>query len=162
MLALKSAGLRLTVMVCLLLVTMLCSARGSYAEGGEMPTNPIAFWELASNDADASVKFFRDVFGWKIEFNEGLGFYQAPIDPSENSFSGGYIFTLKKAKLPFLTLYIAVEDIDAMAKRVEEHGGHIVEGPLMIGRSKLCLFNEPSGVGFAMIEIRKPEEKTDD
>ena len=162
MLRAEAAGLRLAAIMCLLVVLTLCSAQDVCAEGGEMPMNPIAFWELASNDADASVKFFRDVFGWKIEFNEGLGFYQAPVDPSENSFGGGYIFTLKKAKLPFLTLYIAVEDIDAMAERVEEHGGHIVEGPMMIGRSKLCLFNEPSGVGFAMIEIRKPEEKADD
>jgi predicted enzyme related to lactoylglutathione lyase len=153
--------MRMVAVACLV-VSTLCGAQGSFGEEGGTPVNPIAFWELASNDADASVQFFRDVFGWKIEFNEDLGFYQAPIDPSENSFSGGYIFTLKKAKLPFLTLYIAVEDIDAMAERVEEHGGHIVEGPLVIGRSRLCLFNEPSGVTFSMIEIRKPEDKSGD
>jgi len=49
-----------------------------------------------------------------------------------------------------------VDDIVKMAKLVEKHGGHIVEPPFAISeRSMICLFNEPSGVSFAMIERRK-------
>jgi predicted enzyme related to lactoylglutathione lyase len=143
-------------------VAGLHTAQASEGKGGVMGNSPIGFWELASNDADKSVEFFRTVFGWKIDFNEDLGFYHAPIDPSENIFGGGYIFTLKDAQMPFLTLYIVVEDLDAMVERVEEHGGYIVDPPRMIGKSYLCLFNEPSGVTFAMIEARKQEDKKED
>ena len=123
-------------------------------EGSEgTPGHPVLFWELASHDADASVTFFREVFDWDIRFNESLGFYQAPAGEASEFFSGGYIFTLRKAKLPFLTIFILVEDIEAKVELIEEKGGHIVESPQDFGGGyKVCLFNEPSGVTFAMFQ----------
>ena len=38
--------------------------------------NPVAFWELASNDADKSAEFLKAVFDWDVRFSEKLGFYQ--------------------------------------------------------------------------------------
>lgn len=32
-----------------------------------MQKNPVVYWEIASNDAEKSVKFMKDVFGWKFE-----------------------------------------------------------------------------------------------
>lgn len=121
-----------------------------------MPENPLVFWELASNDAEKSVAFFRDVFEWEIEFNEKLGFYIVSAELASEPMAGG-IFTLGTARLPFLTLYLQVDDIEAKAKEVEKHGGHIVEPPHVIGGSRICLFNEPSGVTFAMIERASSE-----
>ena len=86
--------------------------------------NPIVCWELASHDEEKSAGFFRDVFGWDAAFDEKLGFYRVSA-PAGSDPAHGYIFTLRKAKLPFLTLYIAVGDIAAMRDRVEEHGGSI-------------------------------------
>ena len=114
--------------------------------------NPIAFWELATHDQEKSVQFFREVFEWEVEFDERLGFYGVTTAPLKEGLWGG-IFTLKKAKLPFVTLYIHVENIEEKARQIETHGGFIVEAPFEIkGGSKICLFNEPSGVTFAMIQ----------
>ena len=120
-----------------------------------MQKNPVVLWELASHDMEKSVKFFREVFDWQIEFNDDLGFYIIPqSSPAEHM--DGAVFTLRQAKLPFLTIYIQVEDIDAKAELVEEKGGLIVEPPHDISpRSRICLFNDPSGVTFAMIQSRK-------
>ena len=120
-----------------------------------MQKNPVVFWELASHDMEKSADFFRKVFDWEIEFSERLGFYVIPQTTSpEESIEGG-IFTLRKAKLPFLTVYLQVEDIAEKANKIEEHGGFIIEGPHEIpGGSEICLFNEPSGVTFAMIQSR--------
>jgi predicted enzyme related to lactoylglutathione lyase len=66
--------------------------------------------------------------------------------------TGGGIFTLKRAKLPFISLYIQVENIEEKTKEVEKHGGLIKDPPFEISPGTwLCLFNEPSGVEFAMI-----------
>ncbi|NMC28681.1 MAG: hypothetical protein GYA45_01255 [Pelolinea sp.] len=120
-----------------------------------MQKNPIVFWELASHDAEKSVKFFRDVFEWDLRMDERLGFYVVEVGKEAPEVDGG-IFTLKRAKLPFLTLYILVNDIEAMADKVVDHGGFLVEGVQKLPTgSKICLFNEPSGVTFAMIENRK-------
>ena len=66
---------------------------------------------------------------------------------------GGGIFRLRKARLPFLTLYIQVGDIDKKAAQIAEAGGMVVEPPFDIGGGcRICLFNEPSGVTFAIIQ----------
>ena len=117
-----------------------------------MQKNPVVFWELASHDQEKSVAFFRQVFDWQLEFNEKLGFYILEVENDAPKVDGG-IFTLKRAKLPFLTIYIKVENIEQKAKLVEACGGFIVEQPHSISaKTKICLFNEPSGVTFAMIE----------
>jgi predicted enzyme related to lactoylglutathione lyase len=87
--------------------------------------------------------------------DERLGFYVMEVGKDVPEVDGG-IFTLKRARLPFLTLYILVEDIEAMADKVVDHGGFLLEGVQKTpGGSKICLFNEPSGVTFAMIEKKK-------
>jgi len=123
-----------------------------------MQKNPVCFWELASNDAEASVNFLKNVFDWDIEFDGETGIYRVPADQSPGSFNGGGIFTLKKAKLPFLTVYIRVDDIDSKVELVEKHGGYVVGPPSDLpDGSRICLFNEPSGVTLAMIQ--RPSQK---
>jgi predicted enzyme related to lactoylglutathione lyase len=69
---------------------------------------------------------------------------------------GGGVFTLRRAKLPFLTIYIKVDDLGAKVKLIEENGGFIVDPPLDLPNgSRICLFNEPSGVTLAMIQSAK-------
>ena len=120
-----------------------------------MQKNPVVFWELASHDMEKTVEFFREVFEWKIEFNDRLGFYIIPeITSLENAIDGA-VFTLKRAKLPFQTIYIKVNDIEAKAKLIPKKGGFILDEPSEIpDGSKICLFNEPSGVTFAMLELK--------
>ena len=119
-----------------------------------MSANPVVWWELASSDADKTVAFLQKVFDWNLVFDEKLGFYVMPTDDDDKqAFGGGGVFTLGKARLPFMALYIRVDDIEAKAKLVEEAGGLIVEAPFEIqSGTKICLFNEPSGVTFAMIQ----------
>ena len=118
-----------------------------------MQKNPVCYWELACHDAEKTIKFLKKVFDWEAEYDEKVGIYEFPAGETKTAFAGGGVFTLKKAKLPFLTIYIRVNDIETKAKLVEKHGGFIVEAPLKINPStKICLFNEPSGVTLAMLE----------
>jgi predicted enzyme related to lactoylglutathione lyase len=115
--------------------------------------NPVYFWELASNDAEKSVEFFKKVFGWEFEYDETIGIYEISAKGNPNGFVGGGIFTLRRAKLPFLTIYIKVDDLEDKMKIIEKYGGLIADKPLELPTgSKICLFNDPSGVTFAMIQ----------
>ena len=121
-----------------------------------MMNNPVCYWELASHDAEKSVAFFKKVFGWDFQYDDNIGIFEVPAADAAQEFAGGGIFTLKKAKLPFLTIYIKVDDIEEKARLVEQEGGFIViESFELPTGSKICLFNEPSGVTFAMIELAK-------
>lgn len=107
---------------------------------------------------EKTIEFFKEVFEWKIEFNDRLGFYIIPEINPPNEAIDGAVFTLKRAKLPFLTVFIQVEDILAKAKLIPEKGGFIVDEPSEIpGGLKICLFNEPSGVTFAMLERKSTQ-----
>ena len=121
-----------------------------------MKKNPIIWWEIASHDAERSAGFLKKVFGWEIKYDKENKIYDFPIPEGESRLMGGEVFTLKKAKLPFLTLYIQVDDINEKAKLIEELGGFILEPPFEISSgSRICLFNEPSGVTLAMLERKK-------
>ena len=119
-----------------------------------MPENPIVFWELASHDAEKSVEFFKTVFDWDITYDENSGIHFIPTDQEGPGLSGGGIFTLRRAKLPFVTIYIQVENIHEKMLKVEEAGGFIVDPPqtFVEGGPLTCLFNDPSGVTFAMLQ----------
>lgn len=118
--------------------------------------NPVVYWELASHDAARTVDFLQQVFGWAPEYDAKTTIYEFPAGDGRQAFSGGGVFTLRWAKLPFLTMYLRVEDIEAKAKLIEKHGGFIVEAPFEISPgTRICLFNEPSGVTLAMLE-KKP------
>lgn len=116
-----------------------------------MSPNPIIWWELATHDQEKSVRFFEGVFGWKFQLDVESGFHK--IINASFVMQGGAIFTLRRAKLPFLTLYIQVDDIQEKVRLVREHGGFIVDPPAELAPNQwICLFNEPSGVTFAMIQ----------
>jgi len=151
--------LLITVVTALSGVCSADEAQTSQKEEAYMQKNPVLFWELASHDSEASVEFLKNAFEWELTYDEETDIYYMPAGESSDKFYGGLAFTLRKAKLPFLTVYIRVDDIDEKAVLIEELGGHIVIPPEeVVPGSKICLFNEPSGVTFAMIEARKTEE----
>jgi predicted enzyme related to lactoylglutathione lyase len=120
-------------------------------KGTSMSSNPIIWWELATHDQEKSVKFFEHVFGWEFYFDENLGFHK--MKNGNFTLDGGDIFTLRRAKLPFLTFYIKVDNIHEKVKLIQEHGGFIVDPPAELAPGEwICLFDEPSGVAFAMIQ----------
>ena len=119
-----------------------------------MLDNHIIYWELASHDAPKTVEFLKKVFDWDFEYDVRTTIYELPAELTP--VQGGGVFTLRRAKPPFLTIYIKVEDLDAKVKLIEEHGGFIVDPPLDLPNgSRLCLFNEPSGVTLAMTQSAK-------
>ena len=115
--------------------------------------NPVVYWELASHDGVKTTEFMRAVFNWIPEYDAKSTIFEFPAGDSVQCFNGGGVFTLRRAKLPFLTIYIQVADIEMKAELITKHGGNIIEAPFEISPgTKICLFNEPSGVTLAMIE----------
>ncbi|GGS56832.1 glyoxalase [Planobispora rosea] len=107
--------------------------------------------ELASPDAAASARFYRELFGWDAVFDE---------EPRQ----GGYgRFTLRGRFVAGLEprfgrgvqamwhTYVAVDDAAAAADRVRAAGGTVVAEPVKImERGVLAAFHDPSGAFFAV------------
>ena len=120
------------------------------------PPNPVVFWELGTHDGPKSLEFFTAVFGWESAPVPGAATFFHTLDTGgEGRGIDGGVFTLRKSRPAFVAVYILVNDIEARAEAVEQAGGMIVEPPHEISPGTwICLFNEPSGVTFAMLEKR--------
>jgi predicted enzyme related to lactoylglutathione lyase len=114
--------------------------------------NGVPNWaDLGSPDMGASKRFYAGVFGW---------------DPQESPApeAGGYtIFHKGDAAVagvgplqgpdqpPAWTIYIAVDDADATAAKVEATGGKVLMAPFdVMDQGRMALFMDPGGAVFGV------------
>jgi hypothetical protein len=114
-----------------------------------------ASWhELMTTDADAAMKFYKDVFGWQpseaMDMGE-MGKYQMFNRP--HGMIGGMMN--KPPALahvpPHWAIYFRVPDINAAAERVKANGGKILNGPMEVpGGDWIVNAMDPQGAAFSL------------
>lgn len=116
------------------------------------------FWyDVMTTDTKAAAKFYGDVVGWTAQsagtpqieysvFNAGMrGIAGLMPLPEEYARMGGR---------PAWMGYILVEDVDAMAARIQAEGGKLHRGPFTVpGVIRIAVVSDPQGAGFL---IAKP------
>jgi uncharacterized protein len=95
-------------------------ARDSY------PAGTFCWVDLGANAVAAAKAFYRSLFGW--ETGEAEGFSHCTL--SGRDVAG--VYALDGAEPPW-TSYVAVEDVDAVAARVPDVGGTVIEAPFDAG-----------------------------
>ena len=107
--------------------------------------------DLGSPDLEATRKFYGELFGW-----------QATV--SEEPETGGYTMFTKDGKVvagagvlmgddqpPAWTTYVATDDADKIAERVETHGGKVLVPPMdVVSYGRMAVFADPAGAVFAV------------
>ncbi len=98
--------------------------------------NPVVHFELPAEDRERMVKFYSRAFGWEAQvMGPEMGNYVVvkTSETEENGMpkkvgmiNGGFYMKTKDAQYP--TVVIAVEDIHAAMKTVEEVGGKVLGG----------------------------------
>src|SRR5260370_10284956 len=81
-------------MICrltLTLVTANVSQDTRTGTGGSAMGQPVAFFEVVSQDAPRAQKFYADLFGWQVAADPAMGGY-ALVDTGagENAIGGGH------------------------------------------------------------------------
>jgi hypothetical protein len=127
------------------------------SHGGATRVNePGAFcWnELATRDLDRAADFFRAVFGWETEENP-----QSPsrylLAKNEGRLNAGLIeMTEEWGDLsPHWSVYFAVDDAEAAAKRIETLGGKLHHGPFDTPVGPMAVVADPQGAHFHVIAL---------
>lgn len=114
------------------------------------PRTPFVWHELLTADPEAAKAFYTAVFGWGTAvFDAGAPY--AMWTNGEVPF-GGIMQKPEGAESPPSWLgYLGVEDVDAVAKRVEERGGKIHAAPFDIPNAgRMAVFADPWGAVFAV------------
>jgi len=104
--------------------------------------SPVVHFELGAADPERSRRFYEDLFGWKIMTDvSGYGLVDTG---SDQGIRGGVMPS--GGRPSWVTFYVAVENLDASLKRVEELGGRTLMGPTPVGEAgSFALFNDPDG-----------------
>jgi hypothetical protein len=113
-----------------------------------------ASWhELMTTDAEAAMRFYTELFGWKSTETMDMG-------PMGKYHMFGRTFSLggmmnKPAELaqvpPNWGIYFRVPEINAAAERVKANGGQVLNGPMEVpGGDHIVNCMDPQGAAFSL------------
>lgn len=85
----------------------------------------VVHFELPADDLPRAVKFYRGVFGWKIEESPGFpGYLSVETGEPRKDLGGGIMARQQPQQGP--VNYVSVESVADYSKRVEEWGGMVI------------------------------------
>jgi predicted enzyme related to lactoylglutathione lyase len=107
------------------------------------------WYELLTSDLKAAESFYGKVVGWTAQ-DAGTSGMTYMLLHADGAPLGGMM--TMPGMPPHWIGYIEVDDVDAVAAKVERLGGKIVRGPEDIpGVGRFAPVNDPQGVGFCLI-----------
>ncbi len=121
-----------------------------------MPTHGTFCWnELASTDAEAAKKFYTELLGWTLKESNAVGMVYNEVVVGGQHIGGMYQMGPEYGGAPSHWIaYVAVEDVEASAKRVEELGGKVCVPPTDIPNTgRFCVITDPAGATLSLITL---------
>jgi hypothetical protein len=105
--------------------------------------NPVVHFEIVSAEKGQELqRFYAEVFGWKIDANNPMNY--GMVDTGSGSGIPGGIGPSMGASR--VTIYVAVDDLQAYLDKVEAQGGKTVLPPSDVpGGPRLAMFADPDG-----------------
>ncbi len=125
----------------------------------QMPATGSFCWnELMTSDAEASRKFYTELFGW--ESNEmKVGETNYTVFKSGDKMIGGMMqMTAECGEMPSHWMsYVAVDDVDGTVARVESLGGKTCVPPSDIPTvGRFAVITDPSGATISLLKLMPP------
>ena len=117
----------------------------------------LVFFELSADDVQRAVKFYRDVFGWKIEGVEEAGDYCmiSTGDEDEGAISGAIMERADPYESTINTF--DVPNLDSFARKITEAGGEVIAPKQSIpGLGYVQYCRDTEGNTFGVIEYDDP------
>jgi uncharacterized protein len=128
------------------------------ATAHEAPANGTFCWnELATTDLGAAKKFYTELLGWQLKESNAAGMVYNEIVAGDQHVGGMYQIGPEcggPESSPHWMAYVAVDDVDAKAKQVEELGGKVCVPPTDIPNvGRFCVINDPAGATLSLIKL---------
>jgi len=124
-----------------------------------MIDHTIVHFEIFADDTEKIVKFYRDLFGWKIEKMPGpteyYGVETVPVNEKGElvrpGVNGGILKKQNPDQIP--VTFVQVESVDEYVKKIESLGGKVVVPKMEVpGICWWALALDPEGNQFAIME----------
>jgi predicted enzyme related to lactoylglutathione lyase len=111
------------------------------------------FWyDVMSTDTKAAAKFYGDVVGWAVQDSYTPDMHYSLLNIGTRGVAGLMPLPEEVIKMGGGSAwmgYIHVEDVDAVADRIQAEGGKLHKGPITIpGIIRFAVVADPQGAGF--------------
>ncbi|WP_020657754.1 VOC family protein [Amycolatopsis benzoatilytica] len=111
--------------------------------------HPVVHFEIGIRDSEKSIAFYRDLFGWDVQ-DAGPDYWL--VSPGNGGIGGG-LMRGREDIPPYVTVYVAVDDLQPSLDRVVELGGEVLVGPTPIpDMGSFALFRDPDGNVIGIIQ----------
>jgi predicted enzyme related to lactoylglutathione lyase len=121
----------------------------------ERATNhPVVWFEVLGQDGPKLQRYYADLFGWnvKVEGPVGYGAVDTRATGPEKGIPGG-IASPYLGTRPWLTIYVAADDLDGTLARAKRLGGRVLMAPVQIpGGPALAVFEDPEGHAIGLVK----------
>ena len=117
------------------------------------------FWyDVMTTDTEAAGKFYADVVGWGVTESGTPGYSLFTVGGQGVAGLMPIPEDAAKMNVPSCWMgYIKVDDVDAMAARIQEEGGKLIKGPITIpGIIRFAVVADPQGAGFPRSPVPLP------
>lgn len=110
--------------------------------------------ELMTHDAEASTRFYSEVFGWKVKTPKEMPDYQE-FYAGEKSVGGMMVMGPEMKDVPTCWIeYVTVPDVDAATNTAKGLGANVVAGPMDIPNvGRFATVIDPQGAAFALFKF---------
>jgi uncharacterized protein len=104
--------------------------------------NPVTHFEIHGRDGKKTQDFYASLFGWDVDADNPMNYGIVPA-PGGVGIGGG----IAEAQIePMVTIYVEVEDLDAILKTAESLGGKTILPPSEVPAGpRLAQFADPDG-----------------
>ena len=121
--------------------------------------NTFDWIEIRTRDIEKTASFYENLFDWKIIQKEDAGgldywIFDTGDKPRIQNIQRGGISLRPDSENLGVVVYIAVDDIDTILKKVTELGGKVVISKTPQGSTFKAYFTDPSGNLFGLWEER--------
>jgi predicted enzyme related to lactoylglutathione lyase len=127
--------------------------------GQPMPVHGTFCWnELGTTDAAGAKKFYTELLGWQLKEGDAAPMAYTEIVVGDKHIGGIYQPDSEHGgNMPTHWMaYVAVDDVDASVKRVEELGGKVRVPPMDIPDvGRFCVITDPQGASLSLITLKR-------
>ena len=120
---------------------------------------PVTHFEINAQDAPATQKFYRDLFGWDIDTNNPDNYGMIDTKNKGTGINGG-IGASQQGK-SWVTFYVETDDPAATLAKAERLGGRRVMEPMQSMNVVYALFADPEGnvIGLAKMDRTQQDQR---
>src|SRR2546430_9043110 len=116
------------------------------AEAKTAVANKPTWVDLSTTDASAAREFYSKLSGWKIEVDPDPQYCGKGMAEAGGKRAAGIGAKMSPDAQTAWSIYIASDDIDGLAKKVQDAGGKVVAPPFDVGvQGRMAAFQDPSG-----------------